>query len=79
VAAFCEFKVITSIGNIPLLYVPKHHISFATFFSGMNIPGILWLRTKNSEQMMQINNTSRNNTSDMIILLMWAIFWDQKK
>jgi hypothetical protein len=45
-------------------------------FSGKNIQEILWIRTKNSELLMQSNTTS----SDIIIkLFIWVTFKDQKK
>jgi len=60
-------KAITSTGKLPLKHIPKQHANFATNFSEMIILTMLWLRTKNFEKMIQVNNTSTNNTSDMLI------------
>jgi hypothetical protein len=39
------------------------------FFFYRNIPGIPWVRTKDYEQMMQGNNTLRNDTYEHLIQL----------
>jgi len=42
----------------------KHYVIFGTFFSEIIILEILWV--KNSERLMQENNTSRNSTFSII-------------
>jgi hypothetical protein len=66
VATFCKLIVITSTGNLPLLYVPKHHVTLATFFSEMIILGILWVRAKSSKHLTWENDTLRNHRSHII-------------
>jgi hypothetical protein len=45
--------VITSVGKLPLLCVPKHHITSAIFATETIILGVLQVRTRNCEWLVQ--------------------------
>jgi hypothetical protein len=67
-----------SAGRSLLLYILETLLSLS--FSATIIQGMLWVRTKNSEQLMWPNDTSRNDASSIIIhCFIWAIYRDQKK
>ena len=53
---------------------------FASFFSEMIIPGILWVRTKNSEQLMwEKKHLEEKYIKFNYTFFICVIFWDQKK
>jgi hypothetical protein len=54
-----------SAGRSLLLYIPKTSLYFHYFFSETIVPGIQWVRTKNSG-VMQENVTLRNDASNII-------------
>ena len=60
-------KHCVSSGKLLLLYIQKtlHYFCYF-FFLGTNVPGIVCIKNKNADWLMQ-NNTSRNNTSHIII------------
>ena len=64
-------------GTTSYLYCTLHnyHITFAPSLSNAIMPGILWFRTKNSEQMAWENNTLRNNMSALIIHYLYGHFF----
>jgi hypothetical protein len=45
----------------------KHKFKLLLFFSKTIVPWIFWVRTKNSQWLMQENNFSKNDASDIII------------
>lgn len=54
----------------------KHHVIFVVFSSEMII---LWVRTKNPEQLTEENNTSRNNTSNIITHCWYECFFATRR
>jgi hypothetical protein len=57
----------------------KHHFTSIIFFSETIIPGILWVRTKNSEWLTQENDALRNDASDIIIHCLYGrCTWTRK-
>jgi hypothetical protein len=70
-----KLTVINGISKLPLLYIPQpSHYFWSLSLSSTIMPGILWVRTKNSKQMAQENDTLRKNMSTLIIHYLYGHF-----
>jgi len=64
---------IISISMSALICIPKYHVT--SIFSGRTvIHGIVWVRTRNSEQWTRGNNILRNNASIVILCCLYGQF-----
>jgi hypothetical protein len=73
-----KLMVVAGIDNLTAtVHYKKCHIILAFLCSASIFLGILLVRTRNSEQLIQENDTLTNNTSSLIIHYM-GDFFDQK-
>jgi hypothetical protein len=50
--------------RLPLFYIPECHVAFTIFSSDIIGLGILWVRTKNYERLIDSYNTLKNDARD---------------